>query len=291
MYQAAGDLQYGLKPVPGATLDALDSRRLGHYLEEILEGSAPDEDGDTEWERQLTILDLMTTSAGQVVANASGVLLFSEQPNRFLPQAGIRAICYPGEDAGYATRADEDLRGPLTPLRSSRGALIEPGLVEQALDFVRRNTQPTSTLDGARRVDRWEYPLDVVREAVLNALVHRDDTITGADITLTIFSNRMEIRSPGLLPNTVTIPGMLAGVRYARNQTLVNVMRDYDYVEARGMGIRNKIVPGMRQHNGTEPDLIEEHHGFTVRLWNARTSSEQADMSRIGFRPAGESGS
>lgn len=46
-------------------------------------------------------------------------------------------------------------------------------------------------------------------------------------------------------------------------------MRDYDYVDARGMGVRSKIVPGMKQHNATEPDLIEEHHGFTVRLWSA----------------------
>ena len=60
---------------------------------------------------------------------------------------------------------------------------------------------------------------------------------------------------------------MKAGARYARNQTLVNVMRDYGYVEARGMGVRNRIVPGMRAHNGTEPDLIAEEHRFTVRLW------------------------
>ena len=170
----------------------------------------------------------------------------------------------PGVEAEYATRADEDLRGPLVPLRAADGSLVETGLVEQALDFVRRNTQPTSRLDGARRIDRWEYPPEVIRETIVNALVHRDYTITGTDITLTIYDNRLEVRSPGWLPNTVTVEGMKAGVRYARNQTLVNVMRDYDYVDARGMGVRSKIVPGMQRHNGTEPGLIEEHHGFTV---------------------------
>ena len=53
------------------------------------------------------------------------------------------------------------------------------------------------------------------------------------------------------------------------NQTLVNVMRDYHYVDARGMGIRNKVIPSMLAHNGTEPDLIEEEHRFIVRLWKA----------------------
>ena len=57
-------------------------------------------------------------------------------------------------------------------------------------------------------------------------------------------------------------------MRYARNQTLVNVMRDYGYVDARGMGVRNKMIPGMRAHNGTEPDLDDKReHEFIVRLW------------------------
>lgn len=53
---------------------------------------------------------------------------------------------------------------------------------------------------------------------------------------------------------------------YARNQTLVNIMRDYRYVDFRGMGIRDKIIPGMRAHNRTEPELTESEHGFTLRL-------------------------
>ena len=261
---------YGLKPVPGARLEALDRRRLQNYLRHVLGGSAlPDDDLDG-WERLLTHLEFMTTSAGQAVATVSGILLFGRQPNRFLPQAGVRAIRYPGPEADYATQADEELRGPMAPLRAADGSLVESGWVEQTLDFVRRNTHPTAKLVGGRRVDRWEYPLDVVREVVVNALVHRDYTIAGSDITLTMYSDRLEVKSPGVLPNIVTIEGMRAGVRYARNQTLVNVMRDYDYVEGPGMGVRTRIIPGMKRHNGTEPDLIEQHHGFTVRLWRDR---------------------
>ena len=267
MYQAAGRLHYGLKPAPGATMAALDFRRLRNYLTQVLGGPSPAESDVAGWERLLTNLEMMTAVGEQAVATINGVLLFGRQPNRYVPQAGVRAICYPGIEAGYATHADENLRGPLVPLRAADGSLVEAGLVEQAVDFVRRNTRPTSRLEGARRVDQWEYPLEVIREAVVNALVHRDYTIAGTDITLTIYGDRLEVRSPGWLPNTVTIEGMRAGVRYARNQTLVNVMRDYEYVDARGMGVRDKIVPGMQRHNGTEPDLIEEHHGFTVRLW------------------------
>lgn len=147
------------------------------------------------------------------------------------------------------------------------GEFVKLGLVDKAWDFVRRNTTPSAHLEGARRIDRWEFPEEAVREAVVNALVHRDYSIAGTDIRLAIFSDRLEVVSPGRLPNTVTPAEMRLGQRYARNQTLVNVMRDYGYVDARGMGVRNKIIPSMRDHNGTEPDLIAEDYRFIVRLW------------------------
>ena len=272
MFQASGRLQYGLKPVPGASVDDLDRRRLRDYFLRVLEGSIPADGDEIQWQALLTNLDLATTSVGRTLSTVDGMLLFGKNLKRFLPQSGIRAICYPGEEPDYATRADEDLKGPMVPLDASDGSVVEPGLVDRAWDFVRRNTAPSAYLEGARRIDCWEYPEEVIREAVVNALVHRDYSIAGADIMLSIFSNRLEILSPGSLPNTVTRAGMRAGMRYARNQTLVNIMRDYGYVDARGMGVRNKIVPGMLAHNGTDPDLIEEESRFTVRLWKEPTS-------------------
>ena len=267
LYQQSGRLRYGLKPVLGAGVDSLDSRRLNDYFVRVLGGTASINDDVDEWRTLLSNLELATASAGRTAATIDGMLLFGRNPKRFLPQSCIRAICYLGDEPDYATRADEDLRGSLVPYCADDGSLVEPGLVDQAWDFVRRNSAPSARLDGARRIDRWEFPAAVVREAVGNALVHRDYSIAGTDIMLAIFSNRMEITSPGRLPNTVTPEGMKSGMRYARNQTLVNVMRDYGYVDARRMGVRNKMIPGMRAHNGTEPDLIEEEHRFIVRLW------------------------
>ena len=269
LYQQSGGLRYGLKPVLGSGLDDLDHRRLQDYFTRVLEGrSLPARDSE-EWKRLLHNLEMTTDSAGRAMATVDGMLIFGSNARRFLPQSGIRAICYPGEEPDYATRADEDIKGPLVPLCASDGTLVETGIVDRAWDFVRRNTAPGAYLEGARRVDGWEIPEGVVREVVVNALVHRDYSILGTDVTLLIFSNRIEIQSPGRLPNTVTIDGMKSGMRYARNQTLVNVMRDYHYVDARGMGIRNKVIPSMLAHNGTEPDLIEEEHRFIVRLWKA----------------------
>lgn len=272
LFQAAGQLQYGVKPVPGASLDSLDRRRLRDYFGRVLHGTAPPDADAEAWERLLCNVEFMTHSGSVVAATIDGVLLFGSNPTRFLPQSGIRATAYVGTATDYAARADEDLRGPMVPLCAEDGSIVEAGLVEQAISFVRRNTEVTAWLEGARRVERWTYPEEVVREAVVNALVHRDYSIAGTDITLAIYADRMEIKSPGSLPNTATVEALRAGFRYARNQTLVNVMRDYHYVEFRGMGIREKIIPGMLAHNSTEPEFVAEEHHFIVRLRNATRS-------------------
>ena len=266
MYQASGRLHYGLKPVPGADVAVLDRRRLRDYLTRVLGGTAPEDDDVQTWATLLDNLELAVDSPAGKVATIDGMLLFAEDPKRFVPQSGIRAICYPTSEPDYATRADRTLRGPLTPLIGVDGYMLVPGLVDQAWDFVRLNTMPTARLEGMRRIDRWPFPEAVVRECVANALVHRDYSVAGTDVTLAVFPDRLEVESPGSLPNTVTIERMKAGARYARNQTLVNVMRDYGYVDARGMGIRNKVIPGMLAHNGTEAEFVADEHRLIVRL-------------------------
>ena len=256
MFQASGRLHYGLKPVPGADFGALDLRRLKDYFVRVTRGTAPNDADVLGWETLLRNVNLMTTAAtGQDVASVDGLLLFGRAPGRFLPQSGIRAICYPGEEPDYATRADEDIRGPMVPLGAD-DSLLESGVVDRAWDFVRRNTTPTARLEGPRRVDRWDFPEEVVREARGNALVHRDYSIAGTDIMLTIYADRLEIASPGRLPNTVTPEGMKVGVRYVCNQTLVNVMRDYGYVDAPRHGGPEKDHPrnAQTQRDRARPD-------------------------------------
>ena len=156
----------------------------------------------------------------------------------------------------------------MPPTFSEAGNAVDAGVVEQALDFVRRNIAIDASIDeGGRRRERWDYPLEAVREAIVNAIAHRDYTISVMDIELSIYSDRLEIISPGRLPNTVTVDKMRAGYRASRNELIKEVLRDYRYIEATGLGVPRKIVAGMRAHNGTEPDLVEEESRFIVRLW------------------------
>jgi ATP-dependent DNA helicase RecG len=121
--------------------------------------------------------------------------------------------------------------------------------------------------DGARRKERYAYPVEAIREAIVNAVVHRDYLLSATNIELSIYSDRIEIISPGKLPNGITPERMRVGCRASRNQLIKDVMRDYGYLEHMGMGVPRKIIKSMQEQNGTEPDLIEEGERFTVRLY------------------------
>ena len=270
LYQASGMMRYDIKPVPGTSLRDLDLRRLENYLRDVLSQECPEAEDHRAWEELLMNLDLLLADRGHVLATVGGLLLFGRATKRFLPQSGITATAYPGDQKDYATIDEEAIRGPLLPVVSKKGDLVETGVIDRAVEFASRNMGTEAWLEGGRRRRRRAFPVDAVREAIVNAVAHRDYTITVTDIELSLYSDRLEVISPGNLPNTVTVPKMRQGYRAARNELLKEILRDYGYVEHRGMGVRRKIIDGMRAHNGTEPDLIEEEDRFMVRLWKRR---------------------
>ncbi len=268
LYQQSGRLQYDRKPVPGSLFTEFDRRRLINYFRDVRRQACPDEGDEVGWIRLLANTELMAEDRGRPIPSAGGLLLFGVRPNKYLPQSGITAVAYPGIIKDYEAKERAVLRGPAVALLSEAGDVVETGVIERALDFVRRNTKVEAWIDeGGRRQERWDYPLEAVREAVVNAIAHRDYTITVTDIELSIYADRLEVISPGRLPNTVTVEKMRAGYRASRNELIKEVLRDYRYIEATGLGIPRKIVQGMLDHNGTEPDLIETEDRFLVRLW------------------------
>lgn len=267
LFQQRGSFRLELRPVSGSSMSYFDIRRLIDYFVRIRGQSAPSNADKDGWRKLLVNTEFLVEEKDTTPATVAGLLLFSLKPNRFLPQAGIDAVSYPGVEKDYAARERATLRGPMTALFSDAG-LIDNGLVEQAVQFVKRNTTVHAYLkDGVRRKERWDYPEEAIREAIVNALVHRDYLLSSTDIELSIYSDRLEITSPGRLPNGITPERMISGCRTARNQLLKDVMRDYSYMEHMGMGVPRKIVKGMKEHNGTEPELIEGPESFTVRLW------------------------
>ena len=272
LYQAARLIRYEIKPVPDTDFRSLDINRLENYFRVVLKRSAPDRADTQAWQRLLLNSDLLVQVGDDVCASVAGLLLFGDNPNRRLPQAGLTAVAFPGVEKEYNTIDEERIRGPLVSLVSARGRAVDKGVIDRAVDFVNRNMGSIAWLEGGRRRRKKAFPLDAIREAVVNAVAHRDYAREGTDIEVSLYSDRLEVISPGRLPNGVTVEKMKEGVvRVARNELLKEILRDYGYVEHYGMGVRHRIIESMRAHNGTEPDLIEEEDRFIVRLWKERT--------------------
>ena len=265
LFQQRGTFRADLRPVSGSKIDDLDRRRLKDYFRRIRQQEIPIDEDDAGWRTLLVNTEIMVDDG----VSLSGLLLFGITPKRFLPQAGVDAAAFLGMEKDYAAVERLALNGPMTPLMDQDGKILESGIVDQALEFVRRNTPMTANLDNSgRRVERSTYPNDAVREALVNALIHRDYLLANTDIELAIYKDRLEIISPGKLPNGITPERMRAGTRAARNQLLKDVMRDYGYLEHMGMGVPRKIVRSMYDHNQTDPDLVEENERFIVRLFS-----------------------
>jgi len=270
LFQQRGAFRLEVRGVSGSSREDLDTRRLKDYFRRIRSQETPENENQNGWEELLVNTEFMIAEEEKRSATVGGLLLFCSNPNQFLPQAGIDAVAYPGIEKDYAAKERTSLRGPLTALFGKEG-LVENGLVEQAIAFVKRNTKVEANLTGgAIRDEHWQYPEEAIREAIVNALVHRDYLLSGTTIELSIYEDRLEIVSPGRLPNGITPQRMITGCRSARNQLLKDVMRDYGYLEHMGMGIPRKIVKEMKRHNGTVPDLIEDNEQFFVILWNQK---------------------
>lgn len=258
LFASGGLLHTELLPVSGTTIDSLDIDRIEDYLRNVVKD--PEIPSTVSaWEKRLCNLGLMTDVREiKPVASIAGLMLFGYLPRKFLTQAGIRLMVFNGLDKDYKAQLDEILDGPMVGRWKQTGdevrRLITPGVIEDCIRMMRSYiSEETGVIDDQLRRDRvWLYPVDAVREAIVNALAHRDWT-RSVDIEISIYSDRLEVISPGALQNSPTVEKMIAGQRSPRNPLMVEFLRDYGYVDARGMGIRTRVIPLMRRKNGTEP--------------------------------------
>lgn len=150
----------------------------------------------------------LATEEGKL--NLGGLLLFGERPERIKPQFVLKAIRYPGNEIHETDYLDtEDFAGPL------------PKIFEQALGFVMRNLHKVQAGRGVNAPGTPEIPQSVFEELLVNALVHRDYLVS-APVRLFVFDNRIEIVSPGHLPNHLTLEKIRTGNSNIRNPILVS---------------------------------------------------------------------
>jgi len=269
---ALGGMLYTEKlPVSGTGLEDLDLERLHDYLQHVL--NDPEVPAAAEaWSRRLCGMGFMTErNGGAPVCTIAGIVPFGHRPRRTLRQAGVRWMAFNTDTMDYAAADDAVLDEALVGLWRTRDGIRQMdsgGLMEELLERMRPFVfeEASEVSDGVRRDRRWLYPPEALREALVNAFAHRDWTCM-EDVEVVRYADRLEIKSPGALPNSMTVEKMLAGQRSARNPLIVEVLRDFGYVDARGMGVRTKIVPLLKQYNGVPPDLDSTEDHLIVTMY------------------------
>jgi ATP-dependent DNA helicase RecG len=140
---------------------------------------------------------------------------------------------------------------------------------EKIMDFVRLYMEKKVEISALRRKEDYDIPLPAIREGILNAICHRDYSVTGSDNKLDIFSDRIEITSPGALPLGITLQDLGEGISEVRNRLIVKIFREAGYVEQLGTGIM-RIKEACRTNALPEPRFEETGNFFKATIFRAR---------------------
>lgn len=254
LLQAASLVHVDETPIDRTSQADLDLDAFGVYYQRIYE--QPLDEADVPLTPMLENMRFLVTDfRRESRLSLAGLVLFGKRPQDMLTHAYISAVRWAGLEAGEMIIDRQDITGRL------------PQQIEQAEAFVLRNTRRSAKIEGMRQEDRREYPRAAVREAVVNAVVHRDYGLDGAQILLYIFDDRLEIRSPGTLPNSVTLDNIRTHYSKPRNDTIARVLLNLGYANRLGSGVP-RMIRLMREHAGREPDFEPGSSQFLVRLWS-----------------------
>jgi len=190
------------------------------------------------------------TAAGEHYATAAGTVLLAKDPSAVFPQCRVLADAYRSTEPDGDPRDHEDLRGPMPPA------------IDRAIAFIDRNTRHPMKIVGLNRVRLDEYPVEALREALVNAVAHRQYEDAGRKIMLEVFADRVIVSSPGLPPAPLTIAKLRRG-KYrpcSRNPVIAQGLSYFHRIEERGSGFRR--MREQMQNHGLEQPLLSTDTGY-----------------------------
>jgi ATP-dependent DNA helicase RecG len=248
LFQATETLYYDETLLPRLTLADLDLDAFDRYLE--ITGQE-----ELKSDRERLLVNWRLLSGGH--PTIAGVLLFGRDPQQHLPFAQINAARFPGVDSSVEPVDRKDLKGRLLDV------------VDQAERFLDLHLLTPHEIRAFEPEPKPEIPKEALREAVVNAVAHRDYTVQGP-VRLFIFADRIEIHTPGKPPNTVDEEAMRAGVHVVRNPRVYARLSDAGLVTRAGTGVR-RIVRLVKEATGKDIDIAIRE--FEVLLTIPRKTS------------------
>lgn len=248
-----------IRTIDDAKMQLLDADRLENYLTAVKTERKNLADNVSEDE----ILELMGVTSGGVPTLA-GLMTFSKYPQTYFPQLCITAVSLPGTELGTTGNDGERF------IDNKRITGAIPDMLEDAVEFVRKNSRTKTIIDdNGRRTDKPEYPIKAVREAILNALVHRDYSrhTENVPIRIEMYRDRMEITNSGGLYGKISIDALGKVHPETRNAALANMLELLKITENRYSGIPTMRMEFMNA--GLPAPIFSVRHGeFKVVMKN-----------------------
>ena len=198
--------------------------------------------------------DLIARHQATQYPTNGGLLLFCHEPSRFFPNVVVRCGRFVGSTKTKILDQVE-FDSPLTLV------------IEKIITFIEMHTLQRSEIGRIERVDIPQYPPQVVREAVINAVVHADYSIKGSNIHIAIFDDRLEITNPGALPFGLSLEKALTGISQLRNRVIGQIFRELGLIERWGSGL-TRMIEICNDQGITTPRFEEQDNFFRVTLYH-----------------------
>lgn len=220
LFQQSGMFHFDSTAVERTSIRNLNLHKVAAYFEsykvnfEML--------SETEQISILRNTDILTDDERLSVA---GMLIFGTYPQKYLLNAAVSFAYFAGKEITAELLDKQHIEGNLDIQIDTTTALIK------------NNLRRPSMIVGNKRIEQGMYPDKVFRELIVNACCHRNYAISGSSIRVFLFDDRLEVISPGRLPNTVTIEKLRAGVSYAVNPVIVKFMDNLNYIDQLGRGL------------------------------------------------------
>jgi len=243
--------EYDRQFVDGVSADDLNLDLVRAVANQLLKGMSP--------EKCLQYLELGEYGLSQLRLRRGALLLFSKQPSKWHPRLQIRILKVDGDilktGENYNVVSDQTISGNILSLVENAWEALRPHLVHTRFDSTARFEQ------------RSIYPEHACREALLNAIAHRDYSDEGRGIEVFVYETHLEIKNPGGLLSSIRIEDLSAqkGVHQSRNTNVARVLRELGYMRELGEGMR-RIFDLMRKNELTPPVLESTSEGFTITL-------------------------
>jgi ATP-dependent DNA helicase RecG len=247
LFQSSESIYYDELSITSAILEDIDLESFKLFLKDYMSlDIIPIDEQET-----LSYLKNLHLADKDFTPTVTGILFFGKKPQYFLPEARIICAYIEGDDISIAPSDKKDING------------VIPKMIKDTEQFFKIYLKEKHVIKDFEPETKFEIPMAALREAVVNAIAHRDYTISGP-IRILIFTNRVEIRSPGKLPNTVTIDSIrVGGSHVLRNPHIYNMLAKFGFVTNLGSGVR-RMIKLVKDYTGFDVELIANENEFIV---------------------------